>query len=195
MAASTSNQPHVFLGYRAKRPWRPDPVWDPAGTVGVVEVCSASDCMSEPPPDWEKRWDFNAACCYDDPAGAVATIPPGERYAYAIFAYWLLPGTADPTQMFDSSLPPLAGGDGPADFDVLGFDVVEMNAGIASSPSRLPPFGHSPLSCNYLAREIRVNRFCLVDSEGEAQRLVERFNTEQPEPGTYFAVRIARERA
>jgi len=194
-ASSISNEPLVFLGYRAKRPWHPDPddVRDPTSTTGVVEVCSVSDCISEPPPDWEKRWDFNQACCYADPAEAIATIPPGERSTYAVFAYWLLPGTADPSQMFDSSLPPLPASNGPTDFEILGFDVVEMNASLASGPSRLPAFGHSPLSCNYMAREIRVNRYCLVDGEDEAKRLVERFNEEQPEPGTYFAIRVARE--
>lgn len=176
----------VFLGYRAKRPWRPDTIWDPEGTTGVVEVCSAADCIAQPPSD--THWGFNAAGCYTDPADAIASVPPGERSLYAVFAYWLLPGSAAPLQALDARLPPLAGGDGPADYKPLGYDVVGIDA------TCLPVFAHSPLSCNYLAREIRVNRYCLVDGEDEAARLAERFNKEQPEPGTYFAVRIARGR-
>ncbi len=177
----------VFLGYCAKRPWRPDANWDPDGVTGVVDVCSASDCMSEPPP--ETQWSFNRAGCYADWADVIASIPPGEKSAYALFAYWLVLGTTDPTQAFDASLPPLPGGTGPEDYDVFGYDVVEIDA------STMPVLGDSPLSCNYLAREIRVNRYCLVDDDDEAARLVERFNRKQPEPGTYFAVRVARKRA
>ena len=186
--------PLVFLGYRAKHRWPADAVWDPESSTGVTEVCSASDCISQPPQGWEKRWDFNRACCYAGEADAVASIPVGQRAEYAVFAYWLLPGSADPSKMFDARLPPLPAGDGPTDYDVLGFDVVEMEPDTSSGPSRLPPFGHAPLSCNYLAREIPVNKYCLVDSEDEARLLVERFDKEQPEPGTYFIVRVARDR-
>jgi hypothetical protein len=175
----------VFLGYRAKRPWRPDSTWDPGGATGVVEVCSASDCMSEPPA--ETLWSFNRSGCYSDAADAIASIPAGEESTHAVFAYWLVLGTTDPSQAFDQSLPPLPGGTGPEDFDVLGYDVVEIDA------STMPVFGHSPLSCDYLACEIRVNRYCLVDDDATAARLVDRFNREQPEPGTYYALRVARQ--
>jgi hypothetical protein len=177
----------VFLGYRAKRRWRPDSNWDPDSSTGVVEVCSASDCISEPPPNAE--WSFNCSGCYTARNGAVASIPPDEASAYTIFAYWLIPGVSDPTHAFDARLPPLPGGAGPDDWVVLGFDVVGIDA------SCMPVFSHSPLSCNYLARVIPVNRYCLVDAQGEAAGLAEQFNKEQPEPGTYFVVQVARERS
>jgi hypothetical protein len=138
-------------------------------------------------------WDYNGAACYADVAEAIATVPAGERSEYRVFAYWLL-GDDDPASLFDPAFPPVPGGDGPRDFEALGFDVVEIPIRSASGPARLPGFGHSPLSCNLLAREIRVNRYCLVDDREEALRLVARFNREQPEPGTYFAVLVARER-
>ncbi len=180
----------VFLGYRAKHPWRPDAAWDPQEETGVLEVCSASDSLSEPAPEWEKRWDYNGAACYADAGEAIAAVPPGERSDYRVFAYWLL----DPAALFDPAFPRVPGSDGPSDFEALGFDVVEILLRSASGPARLPGFGHSPLSCNLLAREVRVNRYCLVDDREEALRLVARFNREQPEPGTYFAVLVARER-
>ena len=70
---------------------------------------------------------------------------------------------------------------------MLGYDVVEVSVA-SPSPPRLPGFGHSPLSCNLLAREVPVNRYCLVDNREDALRLAERFNREPPEPGTYFAL-------
>ena len=57
----------------------------------------------------------------------------------------------------------------------------------------MPGFGHSPLSCNLLAREVRVNGYCLVDGREEALRLAARFNKKQPEPGAYFAAMVARD--
>jgi hypothetical protein len=181
----------VFLGYRAKRPWRPDPAWDPENKTGVVEVCSASDCLAKPPPGWEQRWDFNRAGCYTTAAEALATVPVDERAQYVTFAYWFVAATGRPADPFDSSFPPLPAGSGPSDFEVLGYDVVEVSV-VSSVPPRLPGFGHSPLSCNLLAREVPVNRYCLVDDRDDALRLAELFNVEQPEPGTYFAVLVAR---
>lgn len=28
----------VFLGYRAKRPWRPEPAWDPEAKTGALRA-------------------------------------------------------------------------------------------------------------------------------------------------------------
>jgi hypothetical protein len=185
----------VFLGYRAKRPWHPDPAWDPEGTTGVVEVCSAADCISEPPPDWEKRWDFNRAGCYTTAAEALATVPPAEATQFAVFSYWLLPVSGGPADPFNPSLPPLPTATGPADFELLGFDVVEIPVCVPGGPNYFPGFGHSPLSCNHLARKVRVNPSCLLDDRDEAIKMAERFNRTQPqdvEPGTYFVVKVAR---
>ncbi len=49
-----------------------------------------------------------------------------SRLAARARARWA--SAADLCQMFDESLPPLPGGEGPADYDALGFDVVEMDA-------------------------------------------------------------------
>jgi hypothetical protein len=181
----------VFLGYRAKRPWRPDPAWDPENKTGVIEVCSASDCLAQAPPGWEQRWGFNRAGCYTTAAETLGTVPVEDKAQYVTFAYWLVPATGSPADPFDASFPPLPAGSGPSDLEVLGYDVVEVSAA-SSSPPQLPGFGHSPLSCNLLAREVPVNRSCLVDDLGDALRLAERFNVEQPEPGLYIAVLVAR---
>lgn len=181
----------VFLGYRVKRPWRPDATWDPQGTTGVVAVCSAAECLSAPPDDWEKRWDFNCVGCYGTPAEAVATVPAGEEAGFTLFAFWLVPGSGAQTAPGEPSLPPLPQAPGPTDWEHLGFDVVSMPTGAGMFPG----FSHSPLSCNHLARSMRVNRWCLLDDQDEALRLAQRFNATQPsevEPGTYFVVKVAR---
>lgn len=52
----------VFLGYQVKVPWTPDANWDPDNKkTGVVEVRSASDSLSNRPPDWIQHWTHNRA--------------------------------------------------------------------------------------------------------------------------------------
>jgi hypothetical protein len=185
----------IFLGYLARKPWKPEPSWDPEGKTGVIEACSVSDCMCERPPDWVQRWDYNRATCHDTVEAARDAIPLADREAYAVFAYWLIP-PADARASdvayaaLDITLPPLPESPGPADFELLGHDVV----GLAPF---LPPFGHSPLTCNLTAREVPVNRWCLIDELERARDLAARWSAadgDGVEPGTYYVVRVARER-
>jgi len=182
----------VFLGYQVKVPWKPKSEWDPENKTGVVEVCSVSDCLSNRPPDWVQHWSHNRAGCHSTAEQALETIPSGEREQYHLFAYWVAPRTFidgewrdfDSEDLFGADLPPLPGGDGPAECDVLGFDVVCWEQG--KDP------GCSPLSCNLMALDFKVNRHCLVPDLEEALRLVEAFTKEQCEPGPYLAMRVAR---
>ncbi len=52
-------------------------------------------------------------------------------------------------------------------------------------------FECSPLSCNGMAGEIPVNRYCLLDNVEQALRVAARFDEEQPEPGDYFVVEVS----
>lgn len=182
----------VFIGYQVKVPWTPDAAWDPEKRTGVVEVCSVSDCLSNRPPDWVQHWSHNRAWCYSTADQALATVPAGEREKYHLFAYWVALRTfidehrkdLDPDDLFGADLPALPGGDGPAECDVLGFDVVCWEQG--------KDLGCSPLSCNLLARDVKVNRFCLLPDLEEALRLAQAFKNEKCEPGPYLAVRVAR---
>jgi hypothetical protein len=194
MAASTPTHRGIFLGYLAKKPWPPLGSWDPEGKTGVSEVCSVSDCMCKRRPDWVDRWDFNRATCYETPNAAREAVPQEERDAVAVFAYWLIPDAGadgNPAELpFEERLPPLPEVAGPGDFEQLGYDIVGLKP-------NLPPFEHSPLSCNYLAMEEPVNRWCLVDEVERARTLAARWSVSEtaPEPGTYYVVRVARERA
>jgi hypothetical protein len=190
----TPPTPSIFLGFRMKKPWSPDLSWSPRN-AGVTEVCSVSDCLAGPPDGWIDRWDFNRAGCYATEEAALATTPPGDSEAYSCFAYWLLSQTLDeegqvrkvtPEDHFHGGLPVLpAPPEAPPGYDRLGYDVV------ATSPTT-SGFACSPLSCNSMAGEIPVNRFCLLDTMEEAMSAAQRLNAEQPEPGTYVVVEVRR---
>ncbi len=192
---NAESAPPIFLGCRAKKPWVPEGYWDPDRLTGVAEVCSVSDCLAHPPPDWIERWDFNRACCYATGEEAWATVPEDGRADYRVFAYWLVSATTDesggwiyppPNDWFLANLPELPRGPGPTDPQRLGFDVVSLHRSIMG-------WGHSPLSCNLMAREVPVNRYCLVDTLEQAASLIERWNHggEAVEPEIYCPVLVA----
>jgi hypothetical protein len=184
----------LFLGYIAKKPWKPPKEWDPEATSGVEVVCSVSNCLAEPSPDWVDRWDFNRATCHATAEAALAATPPGKRGEFVVFAYWLLPAHEAPAadlveEAFVSGLPALPARLGPTDYEGLGFDVVALSNAVMG-------FGCSPLSCNGLAASERVNRFCLVDELDRALELAKRFSAPGAghEPDTYYVVKVARDR-
>jgi hypothetical protein len=151
--------------------------------------------MAKRPPGWEQRWDFNRACCYGTEAVALATAQGQEGLqllAYALVEEKLdedgnhVPVVAE--SIFVEGLPDLPVAPVPADFVGLGYDAV------CSQPSYMD-FCCSPLSCNGLAEQIRVNRYCLIDDLDEALRVAQRFDREQPEPGPYYLVQVLRREA
>ena len=184
----------VFLGFRVKEPWVPDAAWFPKAQSGVEVVCSVSDCLAEPPPGWIDRWDFNRARCYDSVAAALETIPPAEEDKYVCFAYWLVrakvngngtPESVDPHEVFVDGLSPLPAQPGTdLECERLGYDVVSVGS--------TEGFECSPLSCNGMAGQISVNRYCLLDDVEHALRVARRFDEEQPEPGDYYVVEVGR---
>jgi hypothetical protein len=192
-----SSQP-IYLGFRAKKRHQREGAWEAKHLpANVLEICSVADCITKPPPGWLERWDFNRAFCYPSAAAAWATVPAAAKEEYEVFVYWLLPFTVGGGQrqpvkiddLFDQRLPPLPQtGGATTGFEQLGFDVFERSA-----PAQMG-FGHSPLSCNGMANEVKVNCFCLVETEGEAAQLIERCNQEQPEPGIFYGMRVERER-
>ena len=183
----------VFLGFRAKQPWVPQPGWYEGGAKNVELVCSVADCLAEPPPGWIERWDFNRAGCYSTEAEALATVPEGSREDFVLFAYWVLPVTVTKDgrevpvsagELFSPDLPPLPASETVAGYVSIGFDV-------AAPTESVTGFEHSPLSCNLMAQEIAVNRYCLIERLEDALVVARRFNAEQPEPGEYIVVQVA----
>jgi hypothetical protein len=75
----------------------------------------------------------------------------------------------------------------PYGFMSLGFDVVNKTVSAF--------FECSPLSCNGMANEVAVNRFCLVEDLVEAIALADRFSRDEPEPGPYYVLDVLRAHA
>jgi hypothetical protein len=67
----------------------------------------------------------------------------------------------------------------------LGFDAV--------SKSISAFFECSPLSCNNMAAEAPVNRFCLLETLAEAMALAEHCSRGEGEPGPYYVLEVLRE--
>lgn len=116
----------------------------------------------------------------------------GERAAFSVFAFWLVPSCAERAatvvrQAFDAVLPPLPASAGPADYELLGFDVVDVGP-------FLPPFGRSLLASHEVAAEAALNRWQLLDECERAVALAARWNprTAVREPSAYQVVRVAR---
>jgi hypothetical protein len=180
-----------FLGYGVRRTALPaeSTTFEQAG---VEEICSVADHIAKRPTGWEKRWGFNRACCYDSEAVALATAQ-GED-GFQLLAYALVEQKLDevgnlvrvvPESIFVGGLPGLPTGPVPDGFVSVGYDAV-------CSEPRFMDFCCSPLSCNGLATEIGVNRYCLIDDLDEALRVAQRFDREQPEPGPYYVVQVLR---
>jgi hypothetical protein len=184
------NPVELFLGFRPKRR---TPCPDGLGVSPVVrEICSASDCIASAPEGWLDTWRFNRAYCFESAESAMALVAEPERAAFDAYAFWLQATTRDGsgraidvdlTRLFDARLPALPTDSGPS-WPTLGFDVVSLEAG----------FGHSPLSCNGMAKEIAVNQHCLLATLDEAFTVAALFNSEEShvEPEEYFIVRLAR---
>ena len=70
------------------------------------------------------------------------------------------------------------------DFRSLGYDAVHKYL------DDILGFECSPLSCNSLAQEWPVNRYCLLDDLTTAIEAARRFSIEKPEPGMYYVAEV-----
>jgi len=173
--------PCQLVGYFAKESAVPAGLAVPSH---VAEICSVSHCINAAPPGWINRWLHNDLGFYNQPPEARAAWQP-QPAKLSLFAYRLLPhrfaqGRAEPFAAPQFPVEPL-----PQDFVLLGFDAVSRSVSAF--------FECSPLSCNGLAAEVPVNRYCLVDTLAEAAALAERCSREEPEPGPYYVVEVLRQ--
>jgi len=192
---SVSNLPvPIFLGYCAKATWIPREEWRSAWSAHVGEIASVSECLSARAPNWVDRWDFNRSTCWNDEASALAAVPAAGLPHFRVFCCRLVPilsGTSgDPAgvsidDLFADSLPSLPNEPDLSNYRSLGYDIVES----PQTPSILA-FGCSPLSCNGMAEEIAVNRYCLLDDLDTAFAIAKRFGVEEPEPGPYVIIEV-----
>lgn len=159
----------IFLGYLPKRIVQ-RPEWLVCPNVEVV--ASVSECISPAPPERIDHWKHNHLGLYDTADLARTIVPERVSDEYTIFAYHALPVVfhdGDPLEWNPwtkaETDPPIL----EESFDQhLGFDVVGFsNSGF---------FECSPLSCNGVAKDITVNRFCLLDNVQQAMDVAKNFS-------------------
>lgn len=186
----------VLIGYCAKLVVeRPEQL----AAENIEEICSVSNCISSEPEGYSdysaKR---NAMWLFPTERAAAESVqPPEDREEFDIFAYKLVPvAFGDEGEQLDldedgekpafanacSTAEPL-----PADFELLGYDCPNK-----ATDWPFSGFDCSPLSCNYMANEIPVNAFCLIDDLETALATASNFGKRQPEPGCYYVVEVWR---
>jgi hypothetical protein len=169
----------TFIGYFLKRTVkRPD--W--LKNAGVEEICSVSSCISTVPDDGIDQWRHNELWVYDTEEIAWNVVPPEARHQFDLYAYFMFPVRFDGGREEPYELPPLNVQPLPSSFVRLGYDAVSRSTG--------NNFECSPLSCNYMAEHVPVNRYCLVDTEQEAFELAREFSAGNCEPGPYYVVEV-----
>jgi hypothetical protein len=158
---------------------RPDWLKAPA----VAEILSVSGCMSPVFADYIPHWKHNGFWLFDV-AALMRPIAEGagiDLAGHRLFYLETLAEEFDDTDGVwrpaepDPSLPVNVAVSGAA--VLRGFDVVSFSAGNAPECS--------PLSCNGLAADIPVNRYCLLESVAEARAALDAGRFTAAEPGPY----------
>jgi hypothetical protein len=173
----------VLVGYMAKRTARAGP--EHKLPPHVREIASVSGCISSGPPKWIERWIHNDLGFFDSPELALSVVPEEERRLYDVYAYKVLPLLFDPPRELEWTPPAPEVRSLPSDFQRLGWDV-------AGRTSRF--FDCSPLSCNSMGAEVRVNERCLFHEAEDAVAFIRSEKILGCEPGPYAVVEVWRQR-
>ena len=175
----------IPAGYLAKR-ITTNPEWLAAS--GVEDIYSVSDDISVDFADYIDYWKHNDWWLFDSPdiirqvaQDHVIHLEGTRLFYYEVHEFQFLEKerrweSIAPEPLFKTKVVP------PSAMCLEGYDVVTFFCG--SSPEC------SPLSCNYLAKEIKTNRHCLLSSLEEARQLLEqgKFDNSEPGPFRIFAV-------
>jgi len=173
----------VPVGYLAKSSCRKP---EGFGLPSVEDVYSVSGDVNDDFSDYIDSWKHNGYWLFDSPKAVreVAEEKSVDLSGSMLFYYEVY------EEEFTGSLwRPFAPSSGmatnveePAQKKLEGYDVVTFFAG--NSPEC------SPLSCNGLADEIKVNRHCLLETLSDARELLNagRFSGGEPGPYRIFAV-------
>jgi hypothetical protein len=152
----------------------------------VTDIYSVSGCISKVFADYVEYWKHNGFWLFNTPEVIenVARENSIDLAGTTLFYYEVyekeFDGNAwhayEPDSSFKTSVAV------PADKHLEGFDVVTFFG------RNLPEC--SPLSCNYLARELRTNCHCLFPSFEDAETTVTKgtFNDSEPGPYRIFSV-------
>ena len=175
----------IELGYMAKRvALRPDWLDVPA----VQDVYAVSNCVSDDFCDYINYWKHNGFWFFDSPA-LIRDIAMEKQIDLidTVLVYY-----RGHTKQFDADLdswtdynPDVAFPTNvatPSDRTVIGFDIVTDS--MQNSPEC------SPLSCNHLATDVRVNKHCLIESLDYAIDRLEQGVFNDSEPGPYRIIEV-----
>jgi hypothetical protein len=175
----------IPAGYMAKRVER-SPDW--LGAPNVDDIYSVSSCISEDFADYINYWQHNGYWFFDSPDVIYQVTQQNsihlggtKLFYYEVYEYQFNEKARSWESFGPEASFPLEVKK-PTVARLEGYDVVSFIAG--TSPEC------SPLSCNGLAKEIKINRHCLLSSCEEAKGLLEKGAFVKCEPGPYriFAV-------
>lgn len=170
----------IPVGYMYKRV-STKPEW--LKTNQVKDIYSVSGCVSEDFDDWINYWKHNGYWFFDDPSiiESIVSIDSASLDGMQLFFYkvyekqWDIDEAAwinfKPESSFETNVLE------PANPILVGYDVVSYFCQTSAECS--------PLSCNHLAQEVKVNEHCLLSSFNDAQSLVESGRLNNCEPGPY----------
>jgi hypothetical protein len=171
-----------LIGYFPKKTAVPAG-WSTSASAHVTEICSVSDCVATSPSGWIDHWLHNEWGFFNTLTDAQLVVPSGSD-GFTVFAYRLLPVEFAGGQTKRLAIGDLRVESLPSGFSSLGFDVVNKTGSAF--------FECSPLSCNGMANEVPVNRYCLVERFVAAVAQADRFSRDEPEPGPYFVLEVLR---
>ena len=152
----------------------------------VDDVYSVSGCVNENFADYINYWKHNGYWIFDSPEiiRAVAKQNSIDLTGTLLFYYEVHESQFDGERWVPFSPEPSFTTNVvvPCKRQLEGFDVVTFCG--STSP------GCSPLSCNYLARDLAVNSHCLFSEFGDSKAALEKgmFNDSEPGPFRIFAV-------
>lgn len=152
-------------------------------TDKVEDIYSVSGCVSIDFDDWINYWKHNGYWFFDDPSiiENIATENAISLEGMELFFYRVYEKQWDeeseewfafePEKSFETNV------HDPENEKIVGYDVVSYYCQTSAECS--------PLSCNHLAQEMKVNKHCLLSTFEEAKELVESGRLKDCEPGPY----------
>ncbi|HLO30178.1 MAG TPA: hypothetical protein VK249_13625 [Anaerolineales bacterium] len=163
------------------------PEWLPC--TQVTKLYAVSGCASKDFTNYIPYWKHNKYWFFNDPQDMDIIIDQEEiPDEFELLFYGLYEKEFDEEQqtwqeiMAEESFGYQV--KNPDQKDFLGFDIVSYSAGNSHECS--------PLSCNWLCKEVEVNEYCLLDDLDEAIRLTESLNEKKAEPGPYRIIAVNR---
>jgi len=175
----------IPVGYMAKRVAKKLPDFM---AYNVEEIYSVSSCISDDFADYVNFWQHNGYWLFDSPEiiTKIATENNIDLNGTTIFYYeaweWQYCDRASRWEKYFPERSLMTNVILPSSKTLMGYDIVSFTMG------NLPE--HSYLSCNYMAAEIAVNQYCLLNDLEVAKKLINDgvFVDCEPGPCRIFAV-------